>query len=231
VRATVDFWDDQIDVYRVPIRRGERLVLDLEGPKGTTVNLLLWRAGTKGVGPLSGQEKRVAQAIRPGPSQRLGYRAKTSGNYYVEVKLATRGAGAYTLSLGRKELPFGDVAQHARRVADDDDPRRDVADDDRAGAHERILADLDAGTEHGAAADPGASPDRRPLDLPVPLLSSAHEVVVRGLDAGRDEHLSLQRGVPSDVRHRVDLHPRADGGVVLDQRTATDDDVVADLDA
>jgi Subtilase family len=102
VHATVDFWDDQIDVYRVPVRRGQRLVLDLEGPKGTTVNLLLWRPGTKRVSALSGQEKRVAQAIRPGPSQRLGYRAKTSGNYYVEVKLATRGAGAYTLSLARK---------------------------------------------------------------------------------------------------------------------------------
>jgi hypothetical protein len=102
LRATVDFWDDQIDVYRVPMRARERLVLDLEGPKGTTVNLLLWRPGTKRVTTLRGQEKRVAQAIRPGPSQRLGYRAKTSGSYYLEVKLATRGTGSYTLGLTRK---------------------------------------------------------------------------------------------------------------------------------
>jgi hypothetical protein len=101
VHATVDFWDDQIDVYRVPLRAGERLVLDLEGPKATTVNLLLWRPGTKRVTSLRGQEKRVAQAVRPGPSQRLGYRAKTGGSYYVEVKLATRGAGSYTLGLKR----------------------------------------------------------------------------------------------------------------------------------
>jgi serine protease len=102
VHATVDFWDDQIDVYRVPLKAGERLVLDLEGPKGTNVNLLLWRPGTKRVTSLRGQEKRVAQAIRPGPSQRLGYRAKSSGSYFVEVKLATRGAGSYTLGLTRK---------------------------------------------------------------------------------------------------------------------------------
>jgi Subtilase family len=102
VRATVDFWDDQIDVYRVPLKSGERIVLDLEGPKGTSANLLLWRPGTKRVTSIRGQEMRVAQAIRPGPSQRLGYRAKTAGNYYVEVKLATRGAGSYTLGLTRK---------------------------------------------------------------------------------------------------------------------------------
>jgi Subtilase family len=102
LHATIDFWDDQIDVYRVPMKARERLVLDLEGPKGTTVNLLLWRPGTKRVSGLRGQELRVAQAIRPGPSQRLGYRAKLSGNYFVEVKLATRGAGSYTLTLTRK---------------------------------------------------------------------------------------------------------------------------------
>jgi Subtilase family len=102
LHATIDFWDDQIDVYRVPMKAGERLVLDLGGPKGTSLNLLLWRPGTKRVGSLRGQELRVAQAIRPGPSQRLGYRAKLSGNYFVEVKLATRGAGSYTLGITRK---------------------------------------------------------------------------------------------------------------------------------
>jgi serine protease len=102
IHATVDFWDDQIDVYRVPFKKGERLVFDLEGPKGTSMNLLLWRPGTKRVTALRGQELRVAQAIRPGPSQSLGYRAKTAGNYFVEVKLATRGSGSYTLGLARK---------------------------------------------------------------------------------------------------------------------------------
>jgi len=101
LRATLDFWDDQIDVYRVPLKARERLVLDLEGPKATTVNLLLWRPGTKRVTTIRGQELRVAQAIRPGPSQRLGYRAKTGGNYFLEVKLATRGAGSYTLGIKR----------------------------------------------------------------------------------------------------------------------------------
>ena len=102
LHATLDFWDDQVDVYRTQLKKGERLVLDLEGPKGTTINLLLWRPGTKRVGGLRGQEMRVAQAIRPGPSQRLGYRVKRGGAYYIEVKLVTRNFGSYTLSIARK---------------------------------------------------------------------------------------------------------------------------------
>jgi hypothetical protein len=102
LHATLDFWDDQIDVYRIKLKKGGRLVLDLEGPKGTNINLLLWRPGTKRVGDLRGQGRRVAQAIRPGSSQRLSYHAPRAGAYFAEVKLATRGFGAYTLSIVRK---------------------------------------------------------------------------------------------------------------------------------
>jgi Subtilase family len=102
LHATLDFWDDHVDVYRVRLKKGERLVLDLAGPKGTTINLLLWRPGTKRVGSLRGQEMRVAQSVRPGPSQRLRYRVNRSGAYFVEVKLVTRNFGSYTLNLTRK---------------------------------------------------------------------------------------------------------------------------------
>jgi hypothetical protein len=78
-------------------------VLDLEGPKGTNINLLLWRPGTKRVSGLRGQNMRVAQAIRPGSSQRLAYRAPRAGAYYAEVKLATRGSGSYALSITRRK--------------------------------------------------------------------------------------------------------------------------------
>jgi len=102
VKATLDFWDDQVDVYRVRVPKGERLILNLEGQKGSTVNLLLWRPGTQRVGGLRGQELRIAHSIRPGASQHLAYRAKKTGWYYVEAKLVTRGFGAYTLGITRK---------------------------------------------------------------------------------------------------------------------------------
>jgi subtilisin family serine protease len=101
VTATIDFWDDQIDVYRTYLRKGQRLRLTLDGPAGATSNLLLWKPGTKRVDDLRRQNLRAAQAIGPGASHRLGYRAPKKGWYYVEVKVATRGAGSYELTLTR----------------------------------------------------------------------------------------------------------------------------------
>src|SRR5689334_17149297 len=41
VKATIDFWDDNIDVYRVYMRTRQKLTLTLNGPAGATSNLLL----------------------------------------------------------------------------------------------------------------------------------------------------------------------------------------------
>lgn len=102
VKATIDFWDDQIDVYRLYGRKGQRLRFSLGGPEGATSNLLLWRPGTKRVGDLRTQHLRVAQSIKPGSSHRVAYRVRSNGWHYIEVKLATRGAGPYELSITRR---------------------------------------------------------------------------------------------------------------------------------
>jgi subtilisin family serine protease len=101
VKATIDFWDDQIDVYRIYLRKGQRVRLRLEGPEGANSNLLLWRPGTKRVGDLHNQNRRAAQAIGPGASHKLAHRATVKGWYYVEAKLATRGFGPYELTIRR----------------------------------------------------------------------------------------------------------------------------------
>ncbi len=101
VKATIDFWDDQIDVYRMYFRKGQRIRLTLNGPSGVTSNLLLWRPGTTRVGDLRTQNRRVAQAIGPGSVHRIGYRAPKSGFYFVQVKLPTRGVGPYELTIVR----------------------------------------------------------------------------------------------------------------------------------
>ncbi|HMI29156.1 MAG TPA: S8 family serine peptidase [Gaiellaceae bacterium] len=101
VKATLDFWDDQIDVYRVYLRKRQRLRLMLDGPAGATSNLLLWKPGTERVDDLRKQNLRAAQSIGAGASHRLGYRSPKKGWYYVEVKVATRGGGPYQLTLTR----------------------------------------------------------------------------------------------------------------------------------
>jgi subtilisin family serine protease len=102
VKATIDFWDDQIDVYRIYLRKGQRLRLTLEGPPGATSNLLLWRPGTKRVNDFRRQNLRAAQSIGPGSTHRVAYRVQKKGWYYVEVKLATRGVGPYQLTINRQ---------------------------------------------------------------------------------------------------------------------------------
>lgn len=103
--ATVDYWDDQSDVYRVRLRGGERLDLRLRGPRGTTV--VLWRPGTSRVDALTfaTHRQRAAQAVRRGPtSARLSFRVgpRRGGWYFVQVKLTEPGAGRYTLRYGKR---------------------------------------------------------------------------------------------------------------------------------
>jgi len=103
VKGTLDFWDDQVDVFRVYLRAGQRLRLTLDGPAGATSNLLLWRPGTTRIDDLRRQNLRAAQAIGPGASHRLGYRVRKKGWYYVEAKVVTRGSGPYELTITRSK--------------------------------------------------------------------------------------------------------------------------------
>ena len=99
IAATLDYWDDDVDVYRVKVRAGQRIVARLTGPAGTDTNLVLWKPGTQRVEGLSAQLQgnRATQSAGSGPDERFTYRAQAGGWYYLEVKLATPGAGVYTL--------------------------------------------------------------------------------------------------------------------------------------
>jgi SpoIID/LytB domain protein len=103
-QATLDFWDDQIDVYRVRVRRGQQLVVTLRGAAGTDPNLVLWRPGTTHVEGLSAkiQRQRVTQSARSGPNEVLVHRARQNGWYFVEVKMAAPGTGRYTLRIEKR---------------------------------------------------------------------------------------------------------------------------------
>ena len=103
VKATLDFWDDQVDVYRVNVRRGEQLKAFLRGPAGTQTNLILWRPGTEHVEGLSEdvQSRRVTQSVRAGPNEAIAHVATESGWYYVQVMMAGPGSGRYSLRLAK----------------------------------------------------------------------------------------------------------------------------------
>ena len=87
VGATLDYWDDQVDVYRVKLARGQRLLARVRARP--TVDLIL-RGGSK---------RQLAHAAGAAQKQHLSYRVRQTGWYYVEVRIARAGAGRYTLRL------------------------------------------------------------------------------------------------------------------------------------
>jgi subtilisin family serine protease len=104
VHATLDYWDDDVDVYRIALNAGQRLFAHLT-PGAARVPLALWKPGTVHVEGLHVPiGNRVALSTRVGGQSRLTYRAPASGTYYLEAKLLTpsRPIVSYTLSVARK---------------------------------------------------------------------------------------------------------------------------------
>jgi subtilisin family serine protease len=100
--ATLDRFDDVRDVYRVPVRRGQRLVVGLTGPRGGQSDLFLWRPGTSTVVGRSQRRNRLAVSARRGASERISFRARRTGWHYVEVRLSGGKSGAYRLAIARR---------------------------------------------------------------------------------------------------------------------------------
>ena len=104
ITATIDYWDDRIDVYRIRLRMGERLSARLRGPANANTNLLLWRPGTRRVDRRSAAQFRVAQSARPGSFERITeYRARSTGWHYLEVEITRPGWGPYVLTYAKRD--------------------------------------------------------------------------------------------------------------------------------
>ncbi len=100
--ATLDYWDDHVDVYRVKLQKSQRLFARLTLDRRRDVSLLLWKPGTTSVeGLRAPQGYRAAQSSRVGLQERLSYRAPETGWYYLEAQIVAPGAVTYTLSLSK----------------------------------------------------------------------------------------------------------------------------------
>jgi len=102
--ATLDYYDDDVDVYRVRLTKGQRLSAHLTGQPGSNVDLVLWKPGTREVNNLRTQGQRAAQSAKPGSSEQVLYRVRATGWYFLEAKLAAPTAGpmSYTLAFVKR---------------------------------------------------------------------------------------------------------------------------------
>jgi subtilisin family serine protease len=118
ISATLDFWNDEIDVYRVRLRRGQRVTAVLRGPRGAETSLLLWKPGTRSVDePTADSRRLAARDATDGSVKRVIHRARKGGWYYLEVKLSTEISGRYTLRFSKtKPVKPPAVARRPRRT-------------------------------------------------------------------------------------------------------------------
>ena len=96
VDATLDYWNDREDVYRVYLRAGQRLGAAVGSPASISTVLALWRPGTETIDAASAPFRRLV--VRP-PGAALSYRARVTGWYVLDVSISRAGTGAYRLVL------------------------------------------------------------------------------------------------------------------------------------
>ena len=93
IAATLDYWDDPVDVYRVRLARGQHLHVRAAARwSNAAVRLTLLRHEPK---------VRVARTARAGRTQRLSYRAPHTGWYDVSLLVKRHSGGRYTLQLSK----------------------------------------------------------------------------------------------------------------------------------
>ncbi|HEV2902069.1 MAG TPA: S8 family serine peptidase [Gaiellaceae bacterium] len=100
--ASLDYWNDQNDVYAVRLRRGGRLAVTLTGQAGANIDLFVWRPGTRRVSRRT--SSMVASSTRPATAKFdfVRHRATRAGIYYIQVSMTEPGAGPYVLRIVRR---------------------------------------------------------------------------------------------------------------------------------
>jgi hypothetical protein len=98
IKATIDYWDDRVDIYKVKVRRGQKIVALLRGAAGANSDLFLWKPGTTSIGGSAVDQRFLAaQSRSPGSLDKIRLRVRQGGWYYLVVKIASPGSGKYTL--------------------------------------------------------------------------------------------------------------------------------------
>ncbi|HEY3921088.1 MAG TPA: S8 family serine peptidase [Gaiellaceae bacterium] len=106
ISASLDFWDDPVDVYSISIAKGRRVFVRVSPSTRGTVALVLWKPGTTRVdGPSATSAEQAATGVTVGSQKRLSYLATASGTYYIEVKFVPPARNRITYALAVSTKP------------------------------------------------------------------------------------------------------------------------------
>jgi hypothetical protein len=99
LHATVDFWDDQDDVYAIRLRAGQRVWISLAANHSESdVSLALWRPKTRSVTNVGSLRHRARLSARAGVREHISFTAPTTGNYFMQVRISSPGHVGYRLN-------------------------------------------------------------------------------------------------------------------------------------
>lgn len=100
ITATVDFWDDQDDVYAIGLRKGQPVYVGLTAvDRAADLSLALWLPQTESIEDVGNYRMRARLSARPRGREYLSYRAPAAGTYFIQVRMSAPGATAYRLAI------------------------------------------------------------------------------------------------------------------------------------
>jgi subtilisin family serine protease len=100
ISATVDYWDDQDDVYAVSLRKGQRVYVGLTGSdESADLSLAFWLPRTTAIDDVRSFRLRVRVSAREGSREYFSYRAPGKGTYFVQVRMSSPGMTQYRLAV------------------------------------------------------------------------------------------------------------------------------------
>lgn len=113
IAATVDYWDDPVDVYRIVLNGHERIRAKLVGATaGANVSLELWRPGTAHVDTEKSRHLLVRASAFPGSTQHITFTAPGRGWYYLEVRCTSQSFVPYSLTLAKTVTDSATTRRH-----------------------------------------------------------------------------------------------------------------------
>jgi subtilisin family serine protease len=100
IKATVDFWEDQDDVYAIRLQKNQPVYVGLTGSDpGVDLSLAFWLPGVRSIGGVSSIRFRARVSARAGSRQYLSFRAPAAGTHFVQVRLSSPGVTRYRLRI------------------------------------------------------------------------------------------------------------------------------------
>ena len=98
--ATLDWWDDPNDVYRIHLVKGQRLsVLVRPGNSKLDTSIFLWKPGLHALADARSDLRARRSIHGPGVPERIRFKAHRTAWYSLQVKLARPGFGPYRIHL------------------------------------------------------------------------------------------------------------------------------------